>query len=446
MGERGKILAQVWGYQGWRVTEAFFERVDGSRVEPVAGYDLPQGIRLVLRVERRWSARCGDCGRICGWKVHEQLGPRRWDDLEWAGRPVQVEYPPVRVGCKGCGSRGVELLAFADRYQRQTKRLQQHLAFESASMPTSHVAARYGLPWSTVHRAESQALERWQKTREQVPLRQAGIDEKYLGRRGKRDEDFVTIVSNNETGEPLWIGFGRSEQTVKQWLDTLSKETKQGIKLFVMDMHRAFLNAVRADPDLAQAAVVHDPFHVMKRVGSALDELRRDVFFRAGPELRALGRGKRWLYLRAWENMTIEQRQELLKFLRLNRTLARGYEIAEEIRSALHAPDRNAMGLALTRILVRTQRREPKALRSLHDSLERHWPELLGLADHHPATGRVEALNTNWEALVRRGRGYRRLDLMLLKLRFMVANPIRNENGIRRFIALGLPPPLKRAA
>ncbi len=45
-------------------------------------------------------------------------------------------------------------------------------------------------------------------------------------------------------------------------------------------------------------------FHVMKRVGNALDELRRDVFFRAGPELRALGRGKRWLYLRAWENMT----------------------------------------------------------------------------------------------------------------------------------------------
>jgi hypothetical protein len=29
-----------------------------------------------------------------------------------------------------------------------------------------------------------------------------------------------------------------------------------------------------------------------------MDELRREIFFRAGPELRAIGRGKRWLLLR----------------------------------------------------------------------------------------------------------------------------------------------------
>lgn len=444
MGQRGRILTQVWGYQGWRVKDCFYEREDGTRVEPVAGYDLPQDVRLVLQVERRWSSRCAGCGRICGWKAHEQLKARRWDDLAWAGRPVQVEYAPIRVDCRGCGSRAVELLAFADSHQRQTKRLQHHLALESASMPTSHVAAQHGLPWSTVRRAELRALERWDQTRIPTPLRHVGIDEKYLGRRGAREEDFVTIVSNNETGEPLWIGFGRSEATVASWLATLSRETKQGISLFVMDMHRAFLNAVRADVDLAHAVVVHDPFHVMKRVGSALDELRRDVFFRAGPGLRALGRGKRWLYLRAWENMTPQQQRELVGFLGLNRTLARGYEIAEEIRGALRAPDQPAMVIALRRVLRRTQRSEPEALRKLHDSLQRHWTELLGLAEHHPATGRVEALNTNWEALIRRGRGYRRLDVMLLKLRFMVASPVRYNTGIRRFLELGLPPPLRR--
>lgn len=36
---------------------------------------------------------------------------------------------------------------------------------------------------------------------------------------------------------------------------------------------------------------------------------------------------------------------------------------------------------------------------------------------------------------------------LLLKLRFMVANPIRKEDGIKRFLALGLqPPPAKAAA
>ena len=55
----------------------------------------------------------------------------------------------------------------------------------------------------------------------------------------------------------------------------------------------------------------------------------------------------------------------------------------------------------------------------------------------------------NWETLVRRARGYRDLDYLLRKLRFMVANPVRQQDGVRRFLALGLPVPLnarKRAA
>ena len=429
------------------MSEAFFERANGERVTPLAGYDVPPEVRLVLRLVRRWSPRCSDCGAICREQAHEYLGFRRWLDLPWAGHTVVIEYAPIRVRCERCKSHAIEMVAWADRYQRQTQRLQQHLALESASMPTSHVAARYGLDWSTVRRAEECALERWEKTREQKPLRDVGVDEKYLGRRGRqREEDFVTIVSDNETGEPLWIGFGRSEETLREWLQTLTVEQKKGIELFVMDMHRAYLNAVRADPDLAHAVIVHDPFHIMKRVGTALDELRRQEFFRAGPELRAVGRGKRWLYLRAWEHCSAEQREELSQLLRRNRTIARGYEIAEEVRAVLHLGDEGQMRLGLAHILRRTQRKNCPALRGLHDSLQRHTPQLLALAVHRPATGRVEALNNNWETLVRRGRGYRDLDMMLRRLRFMIANPIRNRDGIRRFLALGLPPPLKKAA
>jgi hypothetical protein len=61
-------------------------------------------------------------------------------------------------------------------------------------------------------------------------------------------------------------------------------------------------------------------------------------------------------------------------------------------------------------------------------------------------TGRTEALNNNWETLVRRARGYRDHSDLLLKLRFMTANPIRTKDGARRFLALDLPAPLRHAA
>jgi hypothetical protein len=116
------------------------------------------------------------------------------------------------------------MVAWADPYQRQTRRLQQRLAVEAASMPVMHVAALHGLSWLTVRRAEERAIERWEMTRPAVPLRQLGVDEKWLGRRHNFEHKFVTIVSNLETGEPVWIGKGRDEITLRRWLQSLSAE------------------------------------------------------------------------------------------------------------------------------------------------------------------------------------------------------------------------------
>jgi transposase len=439
MSQRTQILAQIWGMPGWVIDEVVFEAQGGQVVVPLARGPLPEAT-VVLKVRRSWQSRCGGC-RAIGGRVHEQLPARRWDDLPWAGRRVVIEYAPVRVRCPRCGSRAVECLAWAEKQQRQSRRLQQHLALESASMSISHVALRYGLSWRTVRRAEQHALERWMFTRPAVALTKLGLDEKYLGRRNHFPEKFVTIVSNLDTGEPIWIGFGRSEVTVALFLATLSAEQKAALKLVASDMFAAFRNAIDADPELRHVVYVHDPFHIMKRVGEAVTEVRRSVFFRGGAEMRAVGRGTRWLVLRAWDRATQGQQAELRTLFRYNATLARAYQIQEEMRAVLKAPSGEAMQKGLRHVLRRTARRDNKPLRSLHESLLHHWLAIVALGQHRPPVGRIEALNNNWETLVRRGRGYRDLDGMLLKLRFMTANPLRTAQGTRRFVALGLPTP-----
>lgn len=446
MGQRTKTLSEILGFNGWKVEEACFEDAQGTRFDPLDGYGVLPGTRLVLRVVRRWAPRCSQCGTICRAAAHERLPVRRWQDLTWAGRSTVLEAELIRVKCKHCNGSPVELLPWAEPRQRQTKRLQQQLALEAASMPVMHVAVLHGLDWHTVRRAEGAALARWDATRPEVPLRHVGVDEKWLGRRHRLDYEFVTIVSNLETGEPLWIGPHRREETLRTWLDTLSSDQKANIILFSMDMHRPFLNAVRNDPQLKHAAVVHDPFHIMKRVGEAVTEVRRETFFRAGPEMRRIGRGTRWLVMRAWEHCTSAQQDELRVLFSYNRTLARAYQIKEELRDTLHAPDRASMEAGLRHLLRRTQPRDCKPLRKLHDSLVDHWEQIVALGDHHPATGRTEALNNNWETLVRRARGYRDHAYLLLKLRFMTANPVRTATGTARFLALGMQAPLRAAA
>lgn len=445
MGQLKKFIAEVLGFEGFEIAQVHWETRTGIGFCPLGQLPCSRNARLVVIVRRRWIGRCPGCGGRCR-KVHEHLECRRWEDLPWAGRAVSIAYAPDRVECKRCRTSCVELLPWADPYQHETRRLQQHMALEAASMPTLHVAVKYGVEWHTVRRAERHALERWAATRTAEPLEMVGIDEKYLGRRGKHDTKYVTIISNLTTGEPIWIGKGRGQEAVHQWLDTQTAEQKAAIKLFSMDMSEAYRTAVRSDPALRMADIVHDPFHVMKRAGEALDELRRAVLFRASPDLRALGRGKRWLFLRAWERNTPQQKQQLTQLLKMNRRLAHGYQVVEELRGVLQAPDEFTMAMGLVHVMLRTQRRDNKAMRKLHDSLDKHFEEIVALGRHHPPTGRVEALNNNWETLVRQGRGYRDLDFLMLKLRFMTANPVRTDEGTRRFLALGLPVPYAKAA
>lgn len=445
MSQRTRILSQITGFRGWKVTEPYWESGRGERFEPL-GFDVPADAVLVLPMARRWAPRCSHCMAICN-RCHERGKVRRWADLSWAGHRAVLEYAPDRVKCRHCGHHVVELLGWADPRQRQTRRLQHHLALDAFSMPLSHVATKYGLAWRTVRRAEHDAIARWDRTRLPQSLRYVGLDEKWLGRRHKRPEKFVTIVSNMENGEPVWIGYGRDADTVKEWLATLTPEQKAQIVLFASDMHDPFKKAIREDVALAHVAYAHDPFHVMKRAGEAITELRREIFFRAGPKMRGIGRGARWLVLRPWHRLSDDEKGQLRHLSHLsNGKLARAYQTVEQLREALKAPDEVALADALWPVLQRTARRSNVPMRKLHDSLVAHLDGILALARHRPPTGRIEALNNNWETLVRRGRGYRDHQYLLRKLRFVTANPVRNRDGILRFLALGITPPIAEAA
>jgi hypothetical protein len=71
MGQRSRTLAQIFGFDGFRVS-SYFETAAGARIADTVSPSLLRGATLVLVAERRWQARCCDCGRRCG-KVHERL-------------------------------------------------------------------------------------------------------------------------------------------------------------------------------------------------------------------------------------------------------------------------------------------------------------------------------------------------------------------------------------
>jgi transposase len=122
----------------------------------------------------------------------------------------------------------------------------------------------------------------------------------------------------------------RTEATATQLLtNDLTARQRAAVTAVCTDMHRPYLNAVAGV--LPNAEIVFDKFHVLQHASAALDEVRRQEFFRAGPVMREHGRGKRWLLLRRWKTVRGSKRAELQILFAANRRLFKAYVLREKL-------------------------------------------------------------------------------------------------------------------
>src|SRR6202011_4331328 len=102
-------------------------------------------------------------------------------------------------------------------------------------------------------------LERWNAKRREPALRQMGVDEIYLGKKQK----FLTVVSNLETGEPLWFGRDGKQETRDEFFEKqLSAFQRSAIWAACVDMHEPY--RLSLEQWVPQCRLIYDKFHVMK--------------------------------------------------------------------------------------------------------------------------------------------------------------------------------------
>ena len=351
---------------------------------------------------------CSGCG-ISVRDVHSWT-ERRVRDLPWGTWQVWVVVEVHRVRCRRCGVR-TERLPFLTGKAQSTTRLEIAVAQDCEAAPVSRVAAKWRLPPETVRRMDKRALRRWAAGRPRVSLRYLGVDEISLGKRDK----FLTVVSDLERGEPLWVGLERKRETLARFFaEALPPQRRRPVRAVCVDMWEPFVQSLRAH--LPHTRIVYDKFHVLRHVNDALDETRRAEFFRKGGHARGLLRGKRWLLLRRWAHLERDERRLVKELLALNRRLAKAYLLKEQLA---HLWDYTYEGAArrflITWLRALRGQRLP-AFQKVAKLLLRHLDGLLAYCHEKVPFGTVEAINGNIRAMLRRGRGYRDHEYLLLKV------------------------------
>lgn len=354
------------------------------------------------------SFTCGGCGVGVGRHFIYSFKERRVRDLPWGAWKVSLVVEVHRVRCRRCGVR-TEKIDFLEGKHPYTRRFVDAVARDCEDAAVSRVALKWGLSPQTARRIDKRALQRWSRGRRRRPLRQMGVDELFW-RKGK----CITVVSDLEHGEPIWAGPDRKKETLDRFfVEYLPPRRRRSVKAVCIDMCAPFVASIREH--LPKAAIVFDRFHVMMHVNQAVDETRRQEFFRQKGRRRAVMRGKRWLLLTRWRNLTRPRRTELREALSLNRPLFKAHYLKEQIERLWSYTYQAAAERFFADWLLSLRWQRLPAFKKLARTLVKHIDGILAYCRHKVPFGVVEAINGNLRALIRRARGYRDHEYLILK-------------------------------
>ena len=192
-------------------------------------------VRLWVRRKRgNRKLVCSGCGQAV--KEIVEVYEREVRDLPCFEYRTTVVIELYRVRCPGCGIKA-EKVPLLPSKARFSKRFEEAVGQACESAPVRRVARQFGLAASTVRAIDMRYLERWAQGRRRPALRQMGVDEIYLG----KSQKFLTVVTNLETGEPLWFGRERKKETLDEFFEKhMSAFQRSVIRAACVDMWEPF--------------------------------------------------------------------------------------------------------------------------------------------------------------------------------------------------------------
>ena len=396
---RDSDWTKILGWPGYRVHRA--EINEGAKTLKLWVRRKPGHRRLV----------CSGCGR----RVNEirEVYEREVRDLACFEYQTTVVLELYRVRCPDCGVKAEKVEQLPSKAPF-SKRFEEAVGQACESAAARQVARQLGLAASTVRAIDLRYLERWSAGRRKPALRQMGVDEIYLGKKQK----FMTVVSNLETVEPLWMGRERKRETLDEFFRTqLSAKQRRAIAAVCADMWKPY--QLSLEEWAPQARLVYDKFHVLQHANAAIDEVRRAEFFRQGGRQRELVKGKRWLLLSRWVNLESRQKQQLNQLFSLNRRVMKAYLLKESLDRLWNYRYEGAVLRYLQSWIDQLRWQRLKPFEKLAGLLLDHLEGILNYCRTKVPLGVVEAINGNIKALLRRGRGYKNLRYLLLKAQRM---------------------------
>lgn len=366
---------------------------------------------------RRHRRRCRGCGA-------------RWYRLSKDGRFERV-FAAVPIGlwrqeivlhghlqwCSRCGKRLREPIAFARGKQRFIQGLVRYIVAMCQKATIQDVAEHIGMDWCTVKDVFKSHLRRQLRKRSLAKVRLIAIDEFAV----RKKQHYLTVVMDLETGQVLWSAEGRSADAVLPFLYRL-RRCRAPLQAVAIDMWAPYSLAVMTV--FPQAAIVHDPFHIVQMINRTLDNAQRELAAKLPRSIRC-HRGVRFVLLQAREHLDDKGTSILHQLMTINEPLYKAYLLKEQLRLLWSFDSETTARRFLDQWLTQAQETGLRSFRKLATSLRAHTDTILSWYRYPISTGPLEGFNNKAKVLKRQAYGFRDLEYFQLRLAFLHSSTSR---------------------
>lgn len=387
-----------------------------------------KGDELIVHVKyANPFAACPHCGRPTN-KIHDYR-PQRKRDLPLRGQGVILVLWRRRFRCLWCLGRRRRPRTFSEpdpacglgpggRARRTTQRLRQQIGQEPPHQTVKRVAAVYDVGERFVRECFAERAEG--EITGAVPAgytpRVLGMDE-FSMKKGRRYE---TVFCDLEAPRVLEVVEGRDQKAVQAYLEGLREP--EGVAVVVIDMSQTYREV--AILCLPRAVIVADRFHVVRRVGEALDGVRRRLQGRERKGRRGKLYRRRYALLAQPEDWSEKERADIEALFVVYPELKTAWERKEEFRLWYESADRATAqaGLSEWEAALRSDGMAEYLALFAQGSLLGSWrQEALNYFDHRYTNAYVEGKNNRTKQLQRQAYGYRNRDNLRLRILLPVA-------------------------
>jgi len=337
---------------------------------------------------------------------------RRFRSIPIGSKPVFIEFEVPRIMCLACKIIRQVKISFAEKRRTFTKAFERYALGLSRFMTISDISKHLKTSWGMIKDIQKSYLSKKFSRPSLKQIERIAIDEISIGKGHK----YLTVVLNLTTGAVIFVGEGKGSDALTPFWRRI-KRIKSKIKAVAIDMSPAYIAAVMEN--LPKAAIVFDPFHVVKYFNDKLSDFRRSLFnLLQDHNEKQILKGTRWLLLKNPENLNIEKGEgnRLKQALELNKPLATAYYLKEELRQFWKQTDKKAADVYIQQWIKTAASTKIPMLQKFAKTVAGHKFGILNFYDHPISTGPLEGTNNKIKTLQKQAYGFRDHEFFKLKI------------------------------